>query len=122
MIALKSNVLLAFLVLLAAFAMARGTIIASRTLHNSLLERILRSPMSFFDTTPLGRIVNRFSKDIDTIDATIPHTIRGWLLCLLQVVATFILIGFETPIFLLVILPIGVIYYFIQVLMIANFK
>ena len=94
--------------------MAKGTVIASRTLHNSLLERILRSPMSFFDTTPLGRIVNRFSKDIDTIDSTIPHTIRGWLLCLLAVVTTFLLIGFETPIFLLVILPIAIIYYFIQ--------
>jgi ABC-type multidrug transport system fused ATPase/permease subunit len=62
--------------MVSAFAMAKGTISASRTLHYDLLERILRSPMEFFDTTPLGRIVNRFSKDIDTVDATIPQSIR----------------------------------------------
>lgn len=56
--------------------MAKGTVHSARILHTSLLDRIMRSPMYFFDTTPLGRIVNRFSKDIDTIDSTIPHTIR----------------------------------------------
>ncbi|CAG2107357.1 unnamed protein product, partial [Medioppia subpectinata] len=53
----------AFLVMFAAYGMARGTVIASRSLHNSLLDRILRSPMSFFDTTPQGRIVNLFNEN-----------------------------------------------------------
>ncbi len=66
----------AFLVLIAAYGMARGAVIAASTLHKNLLENILKLPMSFFDTTPLGRIVNRFSKDIDTVDSTIPQTIR----------------------------------------------
>ena len=39
-----------------------GTIIGSRVLHDAMLKVVLRSPMSFFDTTPLGRILNRFSK------------------------------------------------------------
>ena len=42
-----------------AIAMAKGTVNSSRTLHRSLLFRIMRSPMAFFDTTPLGRIMNR---------------------------------------------------------------
>lgn len=63
-------------IFLGAISMANGVVHCSRTLHRLLLEKILRSPMQFFDTTPLGRIVNRFSKDIDTIDTTISHTLR----------------------------------------------
>lgn len=63
-------------IFLGAISMANGVVHCSRTLHRLLLEKVLRSPIQFFDTTPLGRIVNRFSKDIDTIDATISHTLR----------------------------------------------
>ena len=66
----------AALVCMGSFALAKGTLDAAVTLHRKLLYQILRSPMVFFDTTPLGRIVNRFSKDIDVVDATIPGTIR----------------------------------------------
>ena len=52
----------AVLVLLSSFCLAIGGIFGSRTLHDNMLANILRSPMSFFDTTPLGRILNRFSK------------------------------------------------------------
>ncbi|KAI1280794.1 Multidrug resistance-associated protein 1 [Halotydeus destructor] len=104
----------ATLICLASFGLAKGTLDASVSLHKEVLARILRSPMSFFDTTPLGRIVNRFSKDVDTVDSLIPQTLRGWLTCLLQVLVTIIMIGYATPYFLLVILPISVLYYFIQ--------
>ena len=53
-----------------------GCLHSSRILHQRLLTAIVHAPMYFFDTTPLGRIVNRFSKDIDTVDSTIPHTMR----------------------------------------------
>ena len=66
----------AIFVLLSTFALAIGGIFASKLLHNRMLENILRSPMSFFDTTPLGRILNRFSKDIYVIDEAIPRSAR----------------------------------------------
>ncbi|KAJ3219950.1 Multidrug resistance-associated protein 9, partial [Clydaea vesicula] len=44
---------------------------ASRVFHDKALIKVLHAPVLFFDTTPMGRIINRFSKDIDGIDNTI---------------------------------------------------
>jgi ABC-type multidrug transport system fused ATPase/permease subunit len=46
-------------------------------LHQEMLEHILMSTMAFFDTTPIGRIINRFSKDIDEIDLMVPTHVKG---------------------------------------------
>ena len=80
----------------------------------------MRLPMSFFDTTPLGRILNRFSKDVDTIDNVLPMSIRFWMLMFFNVVAVIVVISYSTPIFLSVVLPMAVIYYFIQVFYVAT--
>lgn len=52
---------------------------ASSVLYERLLGAVLYAPMHFFDTTPLGRIINRFSKDIYTVDEEIPKTVRMYL-------------------------------------------
>lgn len=72
-------------VLIATLVSAYSAIRASRSLHASMLFAVLRSPMSFFDTTPLGRIVNRFSKDVYAVDETIPRSLRSFLTTFLQV-------------------------------------
>jgi len=71
--------------------------------------------MLFFDVTPTGRIVNRFSKDLDTIDTNIPRVLESWMGCLLRVMETIIVISYSTPIFLTVAVPIGVFYFIVQV-------
>lgn len=91
-----------------------GTLKASSGFHKDLLYHVLRSPMSFFDTTPSGRIVNRFAKDIDVVDLVIPQTLESWLFCFLEVISTFIIITMQTPLFALVLVPIGLIYGLIQ--------
>ncbi|KAM9852911.1 ATP-binding cassette sub-family C member 5 [Aulostomus maculatus] len=50
----------------------KGTLRASSRLHDELYHKILRCPMKFFDVTPTGRILNRFSKDMDEVDTRLP--------------------------------------------------
>jgi ATP-binding cassette, subfamily C (CFTR/MRP), member 1 len=87
---------------------------AAIKLHQSMLMCILQSPMSFFDTTPLGRILNRFSKDIDVVDNSIPMTMRNVLNQLLNVLGTLVVIIFAMPIFIVVVIPVSILYYFLQ--------
>ena len=105
----------ALLVFFAVFALAIAAIFASRKLHARMLKNILRSPMSFFDTTPLGRVLNRFSKDIYTIDEVIPTSIRIFLYTLFRIISALFVIMIATPTFAIIIIPLGVFYLMVQV-------
>uniref|UniRef100_A0A915PNG2 ABC-type glutathione-S-conjugate transporter n=1 Tax=Setaria digitata TaxID=48799 RepID=A0A915PNG2_9BILA len=84
---------------------------ASKNLHAPLLHSLLRSTMNFFDTTPIGRILNRLGKDIDVIDQSLPMSFRYFVYCVEHIVATLIIILISTPIFAIVILPLALFYY-----------
>jgi ATP-binding cassette, subfamily C (CFTR/MRP), member 1 len=99
---------------------AIGCLRAARDLHNKLLHNAMRLPMSFFDTTPLGRILNRFSKDVDVIDNVLPMSMRFWLMMFFNTVGVLVTISYSTPIFLAVVLPLGVVYYFVQKFYVAT--
>ena len=103
------------LVLFSSFSLALGGILASRVIHKRLLENILRLPMSFFDTTPSGRILNRFSKDIYTVDELLPRSVNFFMSMSFTVISTIFVISFATPLFMVVILPLAVIYLLVQV-------
>ncbi|XP_027847516.1 multidrug resistance-associated protein 1 isoform X2 [Aphis gossypii] len=91
-----------------------GCLIASRILHDSMLKNIMHAKMSFFNITPSGRILNRVAKDVDIIDITLPPILLSWNRCLIMVTGTLVVISYSTPVFTAVIIPIGIIYYFIQ--------
>ncbi|XP_066094773.1 ATP-binding cassette sub-family C member 2 [Saccopteryx bilineata] len=93
---------------------------ASNILHKQLLNNILRAPMSFFDTTPIGRIVNRFAGDITTVDDTLTVSLRSWVLCFLGIVSTLVMICAATPAFIIVIIPLSVIYVCVQMFYVAT--
>uniref|UniRef100_A0A674KGB1 ATP binding cassette subfamily C member 8 n=1 Tax=Terrapene triunguis TaxID=2587831 RepID=A0A674KGB1_9SAUR len=86
----------------------------AKKLHYCLLNKIILAPMRFFETTPLGSILNRFSADCNTIDQHIPATLeclsRSTLLC----VSALAVISYVTPMFLIALLPLAIICYFIQ--------
>ena len=104
---------------LASLMVNLSTLQTAKTLHNNMLKNILRSPLSFFDTTPQGRILNRFGKDIDALDTTMPWLLRSIIPCLLSVIAIFIVITYTTPYFLLPVSVILVCYYFVQQVYVA---
>ncbi|ATY63064.1 multidrug resistance-associated 5 [Cordyceps militaris] len=64
---------------------------ASKSMLRDAVTRVLRAPMSFFDTTPLGRITNRFSRDVDVMDNNLTDAIRMFFFTLANVTAVFIL-------------------------------
>ncbi|KAG9063047.1 hypothetical protein KI688_004647 [Linnemannia hyalina] len=73
---------------------------AATLLHNNLLTRIIRLPMHFFDSTPVGRIVNRFSTDQDTVDVLLPQALSDFYYYTFTVLGTLVIISFTLPIFI----------------------
>lgn len=96
-----------------------GGLRASKRLHGPMLHQILRAPMAFFDTTPLGRILNRFGKDIDVVDTMLPMNFRYFLMCLTNVASTVLIICISTPIFIVVAIILVFVYYYALVSLIV---
>jgi ABC-type multidrug transport system fused ATPase/permease subunit len=90
---------------------ATGSLRASTYLHSSLLRRILGAPIRFFETTPTGRIMNRFSKDMKDIDQEVATFSADFVANLVSAMATVLLISIITPWTLLGLLPITIAYY-----------
>ena len=77
-----------------------GTLKASKTLYQNLLRRILRAPMRFFDTTPMGRILNRFSKDFEYIDSSVPNDTMYFIIQWLVILTSIMTVCFVLPVFI----------------------
>ncbi|KAJ2894628.1 hypothetical protein IWW38_002516 [Coemansia aciculifera] len=87
-----------------------GAIRASRTLHSRLVRRVVRATPRFFDSTPLGRIINLFSRDMRTIDNLTMDTLVRWSFDILAVVSVFVIITAVTPVFIIVAVTVSILY------------
>uniref|UniRef100_A0A8B9RPG4 ABC-type glutathione-S-conjugate transporter n=1 Tax=Astyanax mexicanus TaxID=7994 RepID=A0A8B9RPG4_ASTMX len=101
-------------------AISLGGIIASRHLHMDLLSNVLHSPMAFFESTPSGNLLNRFSKEVDAIDCMIPDGFKMMLGYVFKLMEVCIIVLIATPFAGLVILPLTLFYVFIQSFYVAT--
>jgi ABC-type multidrug transport system fused ATPase/permease subunit len=85
---------------------------ASKVMLNRAIHRVLRAPMSFFDTTPMGRITNRFSKDVDTMDNNLTDSMRMFFLTMVMILSVFILIIAYYYYFVIALVPLTVMFVF----------
>jgi ABC-type multidrug transport system fused ATPase/permease subunit len=92
-----------------------GRIRASRVLHRDLVCHVLRLPGSFFDTTPLGRILNRFSSDLIQIDERITWKLSDSLAQATTILASLAVISVTMPLFLATLPPFLVAFYVLLV-------
>ncbi|ORX67697.1 hypothetical protein BCR32DRAFT_330237 [Anaeromyces robustus] len=94
--------------------MAMVGIKAARRIHRDAISRILKAPISFFDTTPLGRIINRFSKDQDSLDGLLFITLQMFFSNSANTITTLGLMLYAVPIFGIALIPLLVLYYYVQ--------
>jgi ATP-binding cassette subfamily C (CFTR/MRP) protein 1 len=87
---------------------------ASKTLHELMAHAMFRSPMSFFETTPVGRILNRFSTDMFRVDEAVGRSFSDLFGCLARVGFTLGVICVTTPLFIAVLIPLSALYLYIQ--------
>ena len=88
---------------------------SSKYFHDTMLHSLLRSTMQFFESTPIGRILNRFTKDLTAIEFQLPCSFKDVVYSVLDALSNIILISYSTPLFLIVIVPLAIIYLIILV-------
>ena len=85
---------------------------ASKVMSHHAITRVLRSPMAFFDTTPLGRITNRFAKDVDVMDNQLTEAVRMFAFTMGLIVSVFCLIIAFYYYFAIALVPLAVVFLF----------
>ncbi|KAF9484380.1 ABC protein [Pholiota conissans] len=88
---------------LAGWATDIFSYLVSTNLHHAAIYNIFHAPMSFFDTTPMGRIIGIFGKDIDNIDNQLPVSMRMLVLTISNVLGSVIIITVVEHYFLIVV-------------------
>ncbi len=82
----------------------------SRELHDNAFAALMRSPLSFFELTPQGRILNLFSRDVFVVDEVLVRVFSGFFRTFASIMGVMVVIAFGAPIVLVAIIPMGFIY------------
>ncbi|XP_067459760.1 ATP-binding cassette sub-family C member 4-like isoform X2 [Thunnus thynnus] len=87
---------------------------SAQTLHNRMFNAILRTPVHFFDVNSIGRILNRFSKDIGYLDSVLPWTFVDFIQVFLQVLGVIAVAAIIIPWILIPVFPLLVVFLFLR--------
>ena len=83
--------------LMRAFLFAYGGISAAKTIHSKMIKTVMRAKILFFDLTPLGQILNRFSSDLATVDDSLPFILNIFLANLFGVLGPLLVTVYALP-------------------------
>ncbi|XP_050718620.1 ATP-binding cassette sub-family C member 5-like isoform X20 [Eriocheir sinensis] len=100
--------------LIRGFAFTKTTLRASSRMHDQVFLKVFYSPMSFFDTTPSGRIINIFSRDMDEVDVRVPMTLEMFIQNMFLIASALLFVCLVFPHFLPVLVVLAVIMMFIR--------
>lgn len=87
---------------------------SAKRMHDGMAEAVFRAPMSFFETTPIGRILNIFSRDLSVIDEVLAYVFSGFFRTLFSVFSVLLVISASTPLFIALLIPLLFFYRYIQ--------
>uniref|UniRef100_A0A4W4ELJ6 ATP-binding cassette, sub-family C (CFTR/MRP), member 4 n=1 Tax=Electrophorus electricus TaxID=8005 RepID=A0A4W4ELJ6_ELEEL len=99
---------------LCSLLMFNTLVCSAQTLHNRMFSCILRTPVRFFDINPIGRILNRFSKDIGHVDSLMPWTFVDFIQVFLLILGTIAVAASVMPWILLPVLPLLIVFLFLR--------
>jgi ABC-type multidrug transport system fused ATPase/permease subunit len=86
------------------FWLERG-LIAGRNFHDQMLMSVLRAPVRFFDSTPVGRILQRFSRDLESVDVHLQWSFESFIHCVLHVSVSLVLVLTVMPAMIFIVAP-----------------
>jgi ATP-binding cassette, subfamily C (CFTR/MRP), member 1 len=86
----------------------------SANLHAKYIHKVIIAPVTtFFDVTPVGRILNRFSRDLDQVDNPLPYFSMWMLMYFFQICAAFLVCAGTNPYVLIIYLPLAVVFVYV---------
>ncbi|XP_042864040.1 multidrug resistance-associated protein 5-like isoform X6 [Penaeus japonicus] len=100
--------------LIRGFAFMKTTLKASSSMHDQVFVKVFQSPMSFFDTTPSGRIINIFSRDMDEVDVRVPMTMETFLQNIWLIASSLVFVCLVFPHFLPFLVVLAILFLFIR--------
>ncbi|XP_048764978.2 ATP-binding cassette sub-family C member 4-like isoform X2 [Ostrea edulis] len=112
-VAVFSGIIVAVFVfgLLRALMYFKVAVDAAKHLHNRMFKRLLRVPLRFFDTNPVGRVLNRFSKDTGHMDDNLPITFFDYIQCVLLILGIIIVVTAIIPYVFILLVPMCILLY-----------